>query len=389
MRVALAYRSFQLTGSLARETVELARHLSRNHDVHVFSIGSRTDASLAPECTFHDVPVWHLGDGRRFSARELSSYARTAAALLGRETFDVVYTCAPSTWVADVLHVPGVAREEARLQGVPRWRYAAQAVRRPGDAVRRVLEHKALAYPGLRRIHAAAPSVKEALERHYGFEPANVVVFPPAVNLEEFRPPASKAAARAAAGVRDPDVPVLLFCGSAFTRKGLDRAIVAIAEAGLEAILLVVGSGDDEPYRRLAATQGVRERVRFLGLRADAWRFYQAADIVLLPTRADVWGITPLEAMACSVPPIVTAAAGSSIAVRDGVTGVVLPEPFEQQALTAAIMRLVADPSLRTEMGKAGIAVAKRHSQVERSRRIEEDLVAVSAQRKGITTTRT
>lgn len=378
MQVALAYRSFQLTGSLARETVELARHLSRNHDVHVFSIGSKTDASLAPACTFHDVAVSHLGDGRRFSARELVSYARTAAALLTRERFDVVHTCAPSTWVADILHVPGVAREEARLQGIPRWRYAAQAVRHPGEAVRRLLERKALSYPGLRRVHAAAPSVKDALEQHYGIGPEHVLVVPPAVNLDEFGPPASKAAARATAGVTDPDVLVLLFCGSDFARKGLDRAIVATAEAGLHAILLVVGDGPREPYRHLATTLGVDERVRFLGLRRDAWRFYQAADLVLLPTRTDIWGITPFEAMASGAPAIVSAAAGSSSAIRDGETGIVLPEPFEAEALTDAIVRLASDPALRDAIGQAGLAAASEHTSAIRSQRIEEELLAVA-----------
>jgi len=381
LRVALVYRSFNLAGSLARETVELARHLSHRHEVHVFSIASRTDSSLAPECTFHAVPVWSLGDGQRFSARELASFARHGAELVSRERFDVVHTCAPSTWVGNVLHVPGVSREEARLQGIPAWRYAAQALRHPGDAVRRRLERKSLGYLDLQRLHAAAPSVRDALEKHYGISPADILIVPPAVNLDEFQPVVDKAAARAAVGVDDPDVLVLLFCGSAFARKGLDRAIVALGEVRANALLLVVGGGPEEPYRRLAATHGVREHVRFLGVREDAWRFYQAADIVLLPTRADVWGITPFEGMACGVPPIVTAAAGSASAVVDGETGIVLAEPFANRALVHAIERLASDPVLRSTMGEAGVDEAQNHSHVERSRRIEEDLVSVAEER--------
>ena len=82
MRIALVYRSFHLSGSLARKTVELARHLSDDHDVHVFSIGARTDPELAPRCTFHDVSVGHVGDGNRFSARELLTFALRAARLI-------------------------------------------------------------------------------------------------------------------------------------------------------------------------------------------------------------------------------------------------------------------------------------------------------------------
>jgi UDP-glucose:(heptosyl)LPS alpha-1,3-glucosyltransferase len=383
MRVALVYRSFHLAGSLARSTVELARHLAGRHETHVFSIGHRTDLTLAPDCIFHDIPVSHLGDGRRFSARELRSFAHNAATLLVRERFDVVHSCAPSTWVADVLHVPGLARQEAQLQGIPAWRYNAAAIVHPGDAVRRLLERKALAYPGLQRIHVPAPSVQAALGRCYGIGPEQVLVSPPSVKLDEFRPALVKPAARAAAGISDPSVFVILFCGSDFERKGLDRAIIALAGAHAHAVLLVVGSGPEEPYRRLASENGVGECVRFLGGRTDAWRVYQAADLFVLPTRADIWGVTPIEAMACGVPPVVSAAAGSSSAIRDGETGIVLPQPFDVRALRDAIDHLAADPARREAMGRAGIAAAKEHDSVARARKIEEDLIAVADRRIG------
>jgi glycosyltransferase involved in cell wall biosynthesis len=385
MRVALVYRSFHLGGSLPRTTVQLARHLSRGHDVHVFSIGSRTETSLAPRCTFHDVPVARVGDGRRFSARELASFARSAASRLARERFDVVHTCAPSTWVADVLHVPGVARDEAALQGIPGWRYAAAAVRHPGEAARRLLERKALGYGRLRRVHVAAPSVLDALAQRYGIAAEHVLVVPPSVSLDEFRPPDDKRASRIAVGIDDSNGLVLLFCGSDFHRKGLDRAIRALAgaTAAPTAALLVVGGGDEAPYRRLAAQLGVGDRVTFLGPREDAWRFYQASDLVVLPTRADVWGVTPIEAMACGVPPLVSAAAGSASAIRDGETGIVLAEPLSVAALSAAIDALAADPQRRAAMGRAGIDAAKAHSSEARLQQVEEDLVAVAERRVG------
>jgi UDP-glucose:(heptosyl)LPS alpha-1,3-glucosyltransferase len=244
--------------------------------------------------------------------------------------------------------------------------------------MRRLLERRALAYPGLCRIHVAAPSVQDALARRYGIGAEHVLVVTPAVNLDEFRPPPDKDAARAAAGIEDPDMLSVFFCGSDFGRKGLDRAILALAEARAKAMLLVVGGGHEEPYRSLAASHGVGERVRFLGARGDAWRFYQAADVFVLPTRADVWGVTPIEAMACGVPPIVSAAAGSSSAVDDGETGFVLEEPFDLRALRDAIDALAADPARRQAMGEAGVASARGHSWTKRLEKVEGDLVAVA-----------
>ena len=133
MRVALVYRAFHLSGSLPRFHVELARYLSgRGHDVHVYSTAVNTERSLAPACTFHNVPVEAIARGSGMSRRELRSFARAAAALLERADYDIVHTRAPSTWVADVLHVPGVQRGEAELEGRGVVRLRLSRLRHPG-----------------------------------------------------------------------------------------------------------------------------------------------------------------------------------------------------------------------------------------------------------------
>lgn len=378
MRIALVYRSFQLTGSQARRTVELARHLSRRHDVHVFSIGSRTDTSLAPRCTFHDVRVGHLGDGVRFSARELVTFGVRAARRVDPKAFEVVHACNPSTWIGDVVHLPGVARGEALLQGSGRAQLMADNLRHPGNAARWIIERRALRNGSLRRIHVDAPSVVSDLERYHGIPANRILVVPPAVNLAEFRPADDRAAARASVSVRAPRT-VLLFCGSDFERKGLDHAIEALGATNVDAELLVVGSSDQEDrFRALALHRGVEDRVRFLGTRSDPARYYQAADILLLPTRADVWGVTPIEAMASGIPSIVSNAAGSAAVVRDAGAGIVLPEPLDVRELREAVERLARDPELRREMGRNGLAAVAAHSWEKRGQLVEEDLVAVA-----------
>lgn len=382
MRIALVYRSFLLSGSLARRTIELARHLSRHHEVHVFTIGARTDTSLAPGCTFHDVPVNHLGDGVRFSARELLTFAPRAARLVDRERFDIVHVCNPSTWIGDVLHLPGVARGEAVLQGASHGRFIASYLRHPGNAARWIVERRALGNRALRRIHVDAPSVVEDLQRYHGIPADRVLVVPPAVNFAEFRPAEDVAAARIAVSVRGAHRTLLLFCGSDFERKGLDRAIEALAATDVDAELLVVGGHHEEDrFRALARAGGVGDRVRFLGSRQDVARYYQAADILLLPTRADVWGITPIEAMASGIPSIVSSAAGSASVVHEAGAGIVLPEPFDVRQLREAVERLARDPALRQAMGRAGLAAADAHSWESRGQLVEDDLVAVAERR--------
>jgi glycosyltransferase involved in cell wall biosynthesis len=377
MRVALVYRSFNREGSLPRFSVELARYLARRHEVHVYSIGRRTDPTLAPSCRFYDVHTWAMGGGAGFSARELISFARASAKLVERERYDVVHVRAPSTWIGDVLHVPGVSRGEAAGQQIPPWKMTASTIRHPGNAARRLIEWRALANPDLRRIHVDAPSVRDDLERYHGIDPTNVLVAVPGVNLDEFRVPLDRARARLAAGITDERL-VLLFCGHDFARKGLDRAIHGLAAARADAVLLVVGRNPDEArYRALADASGVGDRVCFLGNRSDAQALYQAADAFVLPTLADVWGVTVIEAMACGTPPIVTENAGAAAAVRDGETGFVLPEPFDVRALRDAIDRL-ADPALRSAMGAASAEAARPYGWDEHGRLVETDLFDVA-----------
>lgn len=374
MRVALVYRSFNVSGSLARKTVELARYLSRRHDVHVFSIGARTDTSLAPQCTFHDVPVGHLGDGSRFSAQELLTFGSRAARLVDTEQFDVVHVCNPSTWIGNVLHLPGVARGEAVLQGLSRGEFFASYVRHPGNAARWIVERRALRNEALRRIHVDAPSVLADLELYHGIPPERILVVPPAVNLAEFRPAEDRVAARASVSVH-PERTVFLFCGSDFQRKGLDRAIEALAATNVDAELLVVGSYREEArFRALARDRGISDRVRFLGSRSDIARYYQAADVLLLPTRADVWGITPIEAMASGIPSIVTTAAGSASVIRKAGAGIVLSEPCAVRELCEAMEHLAHDHGLRQEMGRRGLAAAVAHSWENSGQIVEDDL---------------
>ena len=378
LRIAVVYRAFHRSGSLSRATVELASRLSERHDVHVFSVGALSDPALAPECTFHDVPARGLGSGSGASARELLSYARNAARLLSADRFDVVHTCAPSTWVADILHVPGVMRGESIGQGDPGWRFAAGLARHPRKAARLFLERKALR-ARFARIHAAAPSVRDDLVRYYHVDPAQIRVVPPAVNLDRFRPTNDRSTARFALGVSDPGRVIVLFCGKDFGRKGLDRAIEAVALGTPVTELVVVGGGPEQSFRALAEQHGVTARVRFLGNRHDTHLLYPGADIFVLPTRTDVWGVTPIEAMACGVPPIVSGAAGSASAIRDGETGIALREPFDVRALRDAIDVLARDADLRRAMGAAGIEAAKAHSEEERGREIEAELVEVAS----------
>jgi UDP-glucose:(heptosyl)LPS alpha-1,3-glucosyltransferase len=383
MRVALVYRSFHVGGSLPRFHVELSRYLaSRGHDTHVYAIGARTERELAPDCTFHDVPVSAIGEGLTADWRELLSFSRNVRRLLATERYDAVHVRTPSTWDGDVIHVSGVVRGEALAAGMSPMRSAASMVRHPSGLARRLLEGKALRNPRVERFHADAPIVRDHLVQLYGIAPERVTVVLPGVDLDGFHPADDTRAERAALGLPADGRFLVLFCGHDFERKGLDRAIEALAAMREPAELVVVGhSPAEEGYRRLAAERGVADRVHFMGARDDAQRFYRAADAFLLPTRMDIWGITVIEAMASGLPCVVSDGAGSAALVEEGVTGYVVPEPCAVSQLVDALDRLAGSAELRASLGEAGRRVALAQSWARHGELVEAELQHVAERR--------
>lgn len=132
--------------------------------------------------------------------------------------------------------------------------------------------------------------------------------------------------------------------------KGQDRVIRALPRLlsqGHDVVYLVVGAGDDIPrLQALAASQGVAERVRFLG-RVPAEELpdvYRAADLFALPSTRDGFGIVFLEAMACGVPALGLAAGGAVDALADGVLVSATDRDGLADALGAALGRRRPDP---------------------------------------------
>jgi UDP-glucose:(heptosyl)LPS alpha-1,3-glucosyltransferase len=136
---------------------------------------------------------------------------------------------------------------------------------------------------------------------------------------------------------------VLLFVGSGFIKKGLARAIRALVDSGTgrqpKAQLLVVGQDKSARYQRLATRLGVADRVHFLGGRDDVPDLLLAADVLIHPALDEAAGIVLLEALVAGLPVIVTDVCGYASHIARAEAGVVLPSPFEQSALDAAVDR--------------------------------------------------
>lgn len=213
----------------------------------------------------------------------------------------------------------------------------------------------------------AASEVERAHLAAHGASPGRVAVIPCGVDTELFRP-GDRDAARAALGLDDR--PLALYVGRIAPIKGLDTLLDAVARLrALGLRLLVVGGEADEPLdgheaeiRRRAEALGLGAAVSFVGAQPqDRLRdYYVAADVTVLPSYYESFGMVALEAMACGSPVLATRVGGLATTVLDGVTGVLVPDG-DAAALAGSLERLLGDAALRWRLGREGVRWAARH----------------------------
>jgi glycosyltransferase involved in cell wall biosynthesis len=144
------------------------------------------------------------------------------------------------------------------------------------------------------------------------------------------------------------------------------KAAPRVLEHVPEARLAVVGNG---PMRgeleRRANALDLEGRLRFFDFMPPSARHLRSLDVFVLPSRWEAFPIAVLEAMACGVPPVATDVGGTREAVYDGETGLLCP-PCSPGRLADAIVRLLADPELRTRMGRASRERFRQNFTIER-----------------------
>jgi glycosyltransferase involved in cell wall biosynthesis len=198
--------------------------------------------------------------------------------------------------------------------------------------------------------------------RDFGVEEARIRIAQMTVDVEYIRrqlgdrPSDVRGRFEARHGLREGDIRIL-YLGRLEPHKGIEdllQAYRAVVTRRPDVSLLIVGDGSLR--ERVVAAQAECESIRYVGRLSgdDVWAAYGAADIFVLPSHAEPWGLVVNEAMAAGLPVIVTDRVGCvDDLVQDGVTGLVVPAE-KPDRLAAAMSRLVESPELRRTMGKRG-----------------------------------
>jgi D-inositol-3-phosphate glycosyltransferase len=238
-------------------------------------------------------------------------------------------------------------------------------------------------------ILASCPAEADQLVDLYGARRDRIELVPPGVD-HAFFSPGDRRGARQALGLGLGDRPVMLFVGRIQPLKGLDVAIDALARVERQDTMLVVVGGpsgaegelEAAKARALVAQHGLEDRVLFVPPQPHHLlsTYYRAADVCVVPSRSESFGLVALEAAACGTPVVAAAVGGLRTLVQHGRTGL-LVDGRDPAWFAASIDELLANPARAEAMSLDAAALARDYTwstTAGRLRRLYADLTVRS-----------
>ena len=336
-------------GGVAHELI--AEALARRHRVVVVTSGYRDlpDRETRGDVEILRVPVWGRKELAVASIPSMLTFPAATRRIydaLDSESFDLVTgffavpTGPASVAYAKRKRLPHVVSTLGGDIYDPSKTMSPHRIPPLKWAVRNVLRDSA-------RIIADSDDTRENIARYYG-RVGDVDVI--RLGIRRVSPPP---ATRSELGLPE-DVFLTTTVGRLVPRKGLDRLIRVLAAPELGQVhLAIMGSGPERAaLERLARSEGVADRVRFMGWvdEETKWQVMRVADAFVTATLHEGYGLMFLEAMAEGLPIVAPDHGGHTDFLTDGVTGFLTPAG-DEEALRAAIARVSTDEELRQRVG--------------------------------------
>lgn len=223
---------------------------------------------------------------------------------------------------------------------------------------------------------AANPLDRRHMLTYYDANPGKISVIPCGVNRQLFRP-IPPTVARTELDV-PADQKLVLFAGRIEPLKGIETLIRAAGHLITHRpawhsdlrMKIIGGNTDDNPegltpemrrLRDIRTELGLGDVISFAGAQPQEMLpyYFSAADVVVMPSHYESFGLVALEAMACGTPVVASNVGGLTCTMEDGETGFLVP-PRSPELLAARIEHLLDDPELRERIGRNAIARARR-----------------------------
>jgi len=218
-------------------------------------------------------------------------------------------------------------------------------------------------YRSCDQIFALTDIEKEQIEELYNVASERIRVIPPGVDISAFRPHSNPSLCRSKLGL--PERTTILALGRLDERKGFDLYVRAVGEVskfeGMPEVSFILSAGDGSPQEEVER-QELDDLIKELALKKEfIWlpvlseeiipTYYGAADVFVLPSRYEPFGIVMLEAMASEVPVVATNNGGPAKVIDHGIDGL-LGNPEESKKFAELIASLILKPDKRLAFGQ-------------------------------------
>ena len=330
MKLAMVLYHYFPWGGLQRDFARVAREaVHRGHEVVALVSDWDGDA-------IDGVRVETLAAGGRSNHGRMSAFARSLRQHLATQHYDRVlgFNRLPELdvyFAADSCFAAHVSTKPALVRKLPRYAtYLKLEAAITGEAGPHIL--------------FLNDDQRDQYRRYYDLPESRFSMLPPGIEADRRRPDNHvqlRTQTRADLDITDGET-LLMFLGSGFKVKGLDRALLAFAGLPDSARLMIVGNDDAAPYLKSVAP-AVRERIQVLGPRDDVPALMQAADLLLHPAYRESAGMVLLEATVAGLPVLTTDTCGYARYVIEAGSGEVIASPFQQEILNVTLQRMVKE----------------------------------------------
>ena len=354
-RIAVAIPKYGLTGGAEGFAAQLTELMvqSEKYQIHVFANQWK---SANKAITFHKVPIITFP---KFLTS--LSFAYFANVFMSKYDFDIIHTH-DRIFKADIF----------TMHGIPHRIWVKEIRKKRSlslfDRATSWVEEKLVTTGGCNAFLAVSSLTKEKFLQEYSLlNPEKIHVIHPGIDLDRFvglNKKLCRDKIRKRFNIGSDDL-VILFASMNFDIRGLDHLIRALAliksrNPGVKIKLLVVGKGKAKPYTAVAESLGLGRDLIFTGVlpKEELAEVALAADIFSILSLFDTFSISVLEAMAASLPVIISGNMGIKDLIKPGVNGYVV-DNIENPDQVAEKIELLLDASVRERMGMNAFETAK------------------------------
>ncbi|OGW01870.1 MAG: hypothetical protein A2Z59_12200 [Nitrospinae bacterium RIFCSPLOWO2_02_39_17] len=350
MKIAFVIHDINKTGGMERYSAELIERFSKEHEIHVFA-STMEGVNPQGQIIFHRIPVIEI----LFPIKSIIFFL-LASWLVKRHSFDIIHGNGGNFYGANIITAHFCHRawgEAINLFMIDSDKIVKRVYKKIVTRIDSAMEKFVYKSGRCKVVIADSIKTKNELCKFYNIKKESVEIIYYGIDIELFNPSNRLLYNK---DIRETfkiplDSCLLLFVG-ALGRKGLSfllRSLKLLKEENI--FLIIAGKGDRKYYQREAESFGVDNLIRFAGHRSDIHKFYASADIFVLPTIYEPFGMVVTEAMASGLPVVVSRQAGASELITEGEDGILIKNADDHEEIAHILMPLVKDKDLRQRIG--------------------------------------